>query len=104
MPERTAAEVLAEKLKAAWSGSVRQPCVEPIAGRLDEIAVRLAKDPAITVRTDMEVERFVVEWHHLPELGPRDPEYIHSLLTGQNWFREDDQQCIIVRSYPEGNS
>jgi hypothetical protein len=61
MADRTAAEVLAEKLTAIWRAGVNGPTYEEMF-RL--IAARLAEDPAITVRTHMMVERFVVEFHY----------------------------------------
>jgi hypothetical protein len=68
MPERTAAEVLAEKLEAALfetrdrSGRESYGCTLHVRRG----AARLVEDPAITVRTDMVVERFVVEFHTVP--------------------------------------
>jgi hypothetical protein len=69
MPERTAAEVLAEKLKAAF---VEMTCLTLTAQNIELVAARLAEDPAITVRTDMVVERFVVEFHCTPAPGLPD--------------------------------
>lgn len=104
MPKRTAAEVLAEKLKALYGEIV------PVAGWITpaefipRLAEKLAEDPAITVRTDMVVERFIVERHYAPIRGSRYPEHVHDLLTSDRYFRETDDHRIIVRPYPERNS
>lgn len=103
MAERTAAEFLAEKMRTAWSESVRQPCGQTIAARLDDVAARLAEDPAITVRADMVVERFIVEFHCTDWYNqkPLSADEIHRNLTTSSHFVESARHRIIVRPYPE---
>lgn len=100
MPERTAAEVLAEKLKAIASElAVSSSADWPMA-----VATRLAEDPAITVRTDMVVERFVVEFHMVPGPwgAPHTAEVLKHNLTTADWYDDVPSHRIIVRPYPEG--
>jgi hypothetical protein len=97
MAERTAAEVLAEKLNAA---SVElQISADPALYR--KLAARLAEDPAITVRTDMVVERFVVERHRPRHSSGRTVEQIHRYLTSEEYLFEICDHRVIVRPYPE---
>jgi hypothetical protein len=99
MAERTAAEVLAEKLGKAWEGL---PYNAQAQTRIDRMAARLAEDPAITVRTDMVVERFIVERHYNPAHYPRyDSEDIRRGLTTARGVQESADNRIIVRPYPE---
>lgn len=101
MGERTAAEVLTEKIAAIWGEM-------GMSISTAAIAARLAEDPAITVRTDMVVERFVVEFHYggtlispkgLPLHGP---ESVKAILTSNDWFSDIANHRVIVRPYPEG--
>src|SRR4051794_7217858 len=101
MPERTAAEVLAGKLEAVLfetrdrSGRESYGCVLHVR----RAAARLAEDPAITVRTDMVVERFVVEFHDLQSgLTLRTPEQVYSVLTSrETQYHDEPGHRIIVR-------
>jgi hypothetical protein len=102
MGERTAAEVLAEKLGKAWE---ELPYNVQAQTRIDRMATRLAEDPAITVRTDMVVERFVVEIHRVrhPITLPPTAAQMHRILTDpDSAYRNEPDHRIIVRPYPEG--
>jgi hypothetical protein len=96
--ERTAAEVLAEKLGEFWHHALGPVSVDE---RLKYVAARLAGDPAITVSTTMSVERFVVERHYVSDRGCRSAEHVHYLLTSDSYFIERDDHRIIVRPYSE---
>jgi hypothetical protein len=102
MAERTAAEVLAEKLKVNWFGHhIGEMSVQE---RLEYIAARLAEDPAITVRTDMVVRRFVLEFYMTPDYAAsrdRDAPQVYRYLTSGSYYTDIDNHRIIVRPYPE---
>jgi hypothetical protein len=105
MAERTAAEVLAEKLKETWD-EVGTRIAAAKGQFFEAMAERLAEDPAITVRTDMVVERFVVEFHiSVPVFGAgkfRTPELVKQVLvSSQNCFTDTADHRIVVRPYPE---
>lgn len=103
MPERTAAEVLAEKLKEAWAQANGSPrLIEEIA----RCAAYLAEDPAITVQTDLVVERFVVEIHRVPWPASLRPtaDQMRRILTTEAAYRDEYGHRIIVRPYPESTS
>jgi hypothetical protein len=103
MGERTATEVLAEKMKAISDDL--QISADPKL--YQRIAVRLAEDPAITVRTDMVVERFVVEFHYGGILvstagyALHAPEDVKRVLTSTDAYHESLDHRIVVRPYPE---
>src|SRR3954470_12073698 len=109
MPKRTAAEVLAEKLEAALFETRDRLGHESYGCTLHvrRIAVRLAEDPAITVRTDMVVERFVVEFHYGGTLvstagyALHAPEDVKRVLTSTDAYHESLDHRIVVRPYPE---
>lgn len=102
----TPAEVLAEKLRTIWAEEMgaldlSDADVLVVTGRC---ATRLAEDPAITVRTDMVVERFVVEIHRggiATDYPERTPEIVHRYLTGSGYFVNSADHRVIVRPYPD---
>jgi hypothetical protein len=102
VPERTAAEVLAEKLKEAWD-EVGTGIAAAKGPFFEAMAARLAEDPAITVRTDGKVERVVVEFHIFGrDLPPRTPIAVYKALTEEGTiFADRDDHRIVVRPYPE---
>jgi hypothetical protein len=100
MAERTAAEVLAEKLGKAWE---ELPYNAQAQTRIDRMAARLAEDPAITVRADMVVERCVVEFHQVEPPLRRSPSEVFRTLTSAVYYRDHPNHRIVVHSYPEAS-
>jgi hypothetical protein len=97
MAERTAAEVLAEKIQAIYAADPSS------ASRGEYIAARLAEDPAVTVRTELAVDRYVLEIHRHPDhYAQRSPWDIFRTLTSPgNGFADTPDHRIVVRPYPE---
>jgi hypothetical protein len=117
MSERTATEVLAEKLNDLAGELYNGPDPAKKYGQFgsmahfNAIAARLAEDPAITVRTDMVVERFVVEFHYEPA-GPlvgltvplHTDAQVHLVLTHRSEaFIDNADHRIIVRPFNQPN-